>query len=365
MAVRMSRLDAPDPGVAAGRIEDLPFSNNGYWKGSAMFHKDKCNECGDCLEFCPYNRYDENSARQEIAKLIRGGTTPILGSCITCGACNQVCPTQANPFDLINERQEQIGALGIPNEAFERFAKLHDLPVKIEMGDPGRPVLNLCIVGAMVREQIQGPLFKGLTIVEGADYFCGVGYIHLGKPSMTARQAQPFIDKLSGLKAAEVVCFHDDCYAMLTSLAAQYQLSVPFRPVHLFEYLYAALSSLTERITSVGMRVAYQAPCASRYTPEKDYFLDKLFELVGVERVKREYEGLKGLCCGAPLMATDKQRAMEVKLRNISDARENGAEAMVFLCPMCFLNLRKLCQESGMKPIFITELCSQSLIEKE
>ena len=152
---------------------------------------------------------------------------------------------------------------------------------------------------------------------------------------------------------------------MLTSLAAQYQLSVPFRPVHLFEYLYAALSSLTERITSVGMRVAYQAPCASRYTPEKDYFLDKLFELVGVERVKREYEGLKGLCCGAPLMATDKQRAMEVKLRNISDARENGAEAMVFLCPMCFLNLRKLCQESGMKPIFITELCSQSLIEKE
>ena len=110
------------------------------------------------------------------------------GSCITCGACNQVCPTQANPFDLINERQEQIGALGIPNEAFERFAKLHDLPVKIEMGDPGRPVLNLCIVGAMVREQIQGPLFKGLTIVEGADYFCGVGYIHLGKPSMTAGQ---------------------------------------------------------------------------------------------------------------------------------------------------------------------------------
>ncbi len=203
----------------------------------------------------------------------------------------------------------------------ERFSRLHELPGKIEMGEPGKPVINLCIVGAMVREQIRGPLFKGLTIVEGADYFCGVGYIHLGKPSLTEQQARPFIEKLSNLKTDEVICFHDDCYAMLTSLAAQYDLNVPFRPVHLFEYLYRMLSSGAERITPVGLRVAYQAPCASRYTPEKDHYLDELFELVGAKRVQREHEGLNGLCCGAPLMATDKERALEVKMRNINDAR--------------------------------------------
>jgi Fe-S oxidoreductase len=60
-------------------------------------------------------------------------------------------------------------------------------------------------------------------------------------------------------------------------------------------------------------------------------------------------------------MATDKQKASEVKLHNIADAVKHGAEAMVFLCPMCLLNLRKLCQENGIKPIFITELCNQSL----
>jgi Fe-S oxidoreductase len=326
-----------------------------------MFREDRCDECGDCLEFCPYTSYDIDRAREEFAELKAGGEPPILGSCVTCGACNQVCPTQANPFDLINQRQEQTGALRVADEAFERFSKLHDLPTQIEMGEPGKPVINLCIVGAMVREQIRGPLFKGLTVVEGADYFCGVGYIHLGRPSLTERQARPFIEKLSNLKAEEVICFHDDCYAMLTSLAAQYDLSVPFRPVHLFEYLYRTLSSRAEQIAPVGLRVAYQAPCASRYTPEKDHYLDKLFELVGAKRVKREHEGLKGLCCGAPLMATDKDRALEVKMRNINDARENGADAMIFLCPMCFLNLRKLCQENGMKPIFITELCDRSI----
>ncbi len=326
-----------------------------------MFREDQCNECGDCLEFCPYNCYDKDRARKEIAELKAGGAPPILGTCITCGACNQVCSTQANPFDLINQRQEQTGTLGVPADAFERFSRLHELPSQIEMGEPGKPVINLCIVGAMVREQIRGPLFNGLTIVEGADYFCGVGYIHLGKPSLTERQARHFIEKLSNLKADEVICFHDDCYAMLTSLATQYDLNVPFRPVHLFEYLYRMLSSQPDKIKRVGLRVAYQAPCASRYTPEKDHYLDKIFQLVGVKRVEREYEGLNGLCCGAPLMATDKEKAFEVKMRNINDARRNRAEAMIFLCPMCFLNLRKLCQENGMKPIFITELCDQSM----
>ena len=93
-----------------------------------MFIEDQCNECGDCLEFCPYNRYDKERARKEIAELKAGGAPPIFGTCITCGACNQVCSTQANPFDLINQRQEQTGALGVPDEALERFSRLHALP---------------------------------------------------------------------------------------------------------------------------------------------------------------------------------------------------------------------------------------------
>ncbi len=104
---------------------------------------------------------------------------PIVGSCITCGACNHICPSQANPFDLINDRQEETGALGVPEEALERFTRLHELATHVEKGEPGKPVVNLCIVRAMVREQLRGPLFKGLTIVEGADYFCGAGCIHL------------------------------------------------------------------------------------------------------------------------------------------------------------------------------------------
>jgi Fe-S oxidoreductase len=325
-----------------------------------MFNADKCDFCGKCLEFCPYIKYDHDRAVTEMKDLVAGGTPPIVSSCVTCAACNQACPTGASPFDLLNDRQEETGALGVPQAALDNFSKLHNLPTVIKQGDPGRPVMNLCIVGDMVREQLNTPLFKGLTTIEGADYFCTVGYVHLGKPSLLKVQARKYVDKLAALNAEEIVCFHDDCYMMLTALADEFGIKVPFRPVHLFEFLYKELSARQD-VKKLSLKVAYQAPCASRYTAEKDKYLDLLFDLLGVERVPRKYDRLNGLCCGAPLMARDKDRALEVKTWNIDDAKNFGSDAMVFLCPMCFLNLRKLTRDQNMEALFISELCNKAI----
>ena len=47
------------------------------------------------------------------------------------------------------------------------------------------------------------------------------------------------------------------------------------------------------------MKVAYQRPCASRYTPEKDPLVNEIFELIGVERVEPSVRGrINALCCG-------------------------------------------------------------------
>ena len=165
-----------------------------------MFHAERCDFCGKCLEFCPYVGYDLKRAQGEMKELVAGGTPPIVGSCVTCASCNLVCPTRANPFDLLNERQEKTGALKIPEQAMQNFAKLHSLPTVVKKGKEGAPVLNLCIVGDMVRELLDNPLFEDLTIVEGADYFCTVGYIHLGRPSPVRKEAERFIDNLTALK---------------------------------------------------------------------------------------------------------------------------------------------------------------------
>ena len=294
-------------------------------------------------------------------ELVAGGAPPITGLCVTCASCNSICPNQANPFDLLNQRQEETGALGVPEQALQNFAKYHRLPTVLKKGEAGKPIMNLCIVGDMVRDLLDNPLFEGLTLVEGADYFCTVGYIHLGKPGVIKQEAQRFIDNLAALGGKEVVCFHDDCYTLLTTLADQFGLKVPFRPVHIFEYLYLELEKRQDTIRQVPIRVAYQSPCASRYTPEKEVYLDRIFQLLGVERPARQYEGLNALCCGAPLMARDRERAAVIKKWNLDDAKSVGSDAMIFLCPMCYLNLRKLARDAGMEAIFITELCRRAL----
>ncbi len=330
-----------------------------------MFYAEKCDLCGECLSSCQYLNYDLERAKREMEELVNGGCPPVVESCVTCVACNQVCPKGANPFDLINERQEETGALGIPEESFEKFAQLHNLPTMVFEGDADKPAMNLCIVGSMVREQLEGSFFNGLTMVEGADYFCTLGYVHLGRPGLVKENMARFVKNLTALEKDEIICFHDDCYAALKVKTKEYGIDVPFKVTHLFEYIANQLKMRKDEIKPVRIKVAYQAPCASRYCPEKDRFLEEIFDLLGVTRVHRKYDGENGLCCGAPLMARDRARALEIKLKNVEDAVEHGAEAMIFLCPMCFLNLRKLCRERNVRPVFISELCYHALGEKD
>jgi len=110
-------------------------------------------------------------------------------------------------------------------------------------------------------------------------------------------------------------------------------LKVPFRPIRIFEYLYRELKKKKGHLRKNPIRVAYQSPCATRYTQGKDICLDKIFELLGVERPARKYERFNALCCGAPLMARDKERVALVKKCNIDDAKNVKADAHGFSLP--------------------------------
>ncbi len=63
-----------------------------------MWDASKCDYCGDCLVRCRYVDYDRDRAAREIKLLMEGQAADILGSCITCNACVQTCPTGADPL---------------------------------------------------------------------------------------------------------------------------------------------------------------------------------------------------------------------------------------------------------------------------
>ncbi len=159
----------------------------------------------------------------------------------------------------------------------------------------------------------------------------------------------------------EVVFYHDDCYALASSLLKDYGIEPSFRPLHIIEYLLDYVHAHAAEVKPLGLKVAYQQPCASRYTPWKDDWLDELFSLIGVERVAREYDREGALCCGSPLMPRDRERAAAVKQRNIDDAVADGAQAMAYLCPLCVLNLRKPAEAAGLENHHLIDLVKKAL----
>jgi len=328
-----------------------------------MWDASKCNLCGDCLTKCLYVDYDKGKAVADIRALIEGKSADILYKCVTCCACHEYCPTGADPFDLILKMQEKTGAFPISKEGVGIFSLAPGVPSQVSVGDSDKPVLSLCVM-QLPEGSVDGQMFEGMPVARGGDFFCYVGYMHAGMESPLAQNARKFIDNLAAL-GKDIVFLHDDCYAMVHAKVKDYGIKVPFKYMHILEYMRNYLRDNRNKITKLNRKVAYQRPCASRFTPEKDVFVDEIFELIGVQRPPRKYERENALCCTGAFVRVYPQLAADVQARNVDDVIHCGANALITLCPMCDRVLRKPSAEKGLKKIYITDLCRMALGEKD
>ncbi len=329
-----------------------------------MWVASKCNLCGDCLKRCLYVNYDQEKTVAEIEALMEGKEAEILHKCVTCCACREYCPTGADPYDLILKAQEKFKVFPLTVKGSDRMKLAFEVPSEIITGDPDKPVLSLCVMEKQIPDgALDGKLFEGLTVAKGGDYFCLIGYVHVGQQSPIAKGARKFIENLADL-GKDIIFLHDDCYAMAHVKVKDYGITVPFRYMHIFEYLRNYLRDHPSSIAKLGKRVAYQRPCASRYTPEKDILLDEIFDLIGIERPARTYERETALCCTGPIIHVFPELAQDVQARNIDDALKCGTEALITLCPVCDRILRRPTAARGLTKIFLTDLCRMALGEK-
>jgi len=333
-----------------------------------MFHEERCDFCGECLARCHYLPFDKESGGKAFEKLVKGEKVEWLFDCVTCIACNEYCPRDARPFDLILKKMEEAGNFTDPalrTQMADRF--------KSE-GEP-KPVakaaraMSVCVMEGSMPWALHGKLFEGLPLLKGRHYFCNVLFAHMGDESIMRDRLQVMVDNLSKSGAEEIVFVHDDCYAVLKGIAPEYGIKLPFRPVSILEYLRDYLRENKGAIKKLNMKAAYQRPCASRYTPEKDVFLDEIFDLIGVERVKRQFDGINAICCGVELAGPNLKLFPRGKNfepfrdKNIQDAKNSGAEAMAYLCPMCYRTLGKKAKEAGLTNLMISDLCRLAIRE--
>ena len=338
------------------------------------FNEDRCLACDthDCLVKCQHLNIRPDQAWIEMEKIIAGKDSFVLHDCVTCYACEEYCQKGNHPFYLIVKRQEELNISPLPEPLIRRGVHL-GIPFR---GEPEieaitGTALNLGVFSDLV-DKTQGRLFEGLTLMSTDSrkmfhFFCQLMYLHYGKISIINERLPKIIETIAAHHVKEVVHFHDECYGTYTSYAPAFGIDVPFKSIHLFEYLYNRLLELKNEIKPLKYRVAYQRPCSSRLSPEKHRFVAKIFDLIGVTPVDREYVDENALCCGGTILGQKKegsrQYCSDLQRRNVEDMKQAGAEICLFNCPACMQTLGKTVTENGIKPLFMSDLCRLAMGE--
>lgn len=334
------------------------------------FNPEQCAQCQtqDCIMKCQYISYDFETARVEWLKLVDGEDSTILHDCVTCYACEEYCPFNNHPFYLIVERQEQLGIHPVPKPIEKSQVVMMGPKGRIETQEVKEPVIDLCYF-PMMKGAIRGKLLGDASVILGSDIFCNLMFLHFARNSTIKERLPKMMDNIMTyyLKPAGIenlICYHDECYGTYTSWAPSFGMQVPFKPIHFFDYLLTRLRDLKTEIQPLNLKVAYQRPCSNRLCPETDRFVNDIFDLIGVERVKRTYDYENSLCCGGVFEAQQRFDLAEKNQDNIiSDMKDAGVSHCVFNCPFCFFTLSEKVHKNGIAPIMMSDLCHMALDE--
>ncbi|MFO8018075.1 MAG: (Fe-S)-binding protein [Promethearchaeia archaeon] len=335
-----------------------------------MFDESNCAECEniDCLMRCQWIEFENlEEARAEMRKLINGEKSQVLEECVTCFACDEYCPYNSHPFDLFVNLQEKYEAHEINPAVIENMIKRYQPheELRIKDIDPEKPVLNKCAFVKSHGKHMKGQLFEDLQYVAGRDFFCNLMYHHFERDSVIRERIPKIIENIEKQNIKEMICFHDECYGLYASYCPRNDIEVPFDPIHVFEYIYNYLQDNPGKITSLNKKIAYQRNCSNRFIPETDKWVDKICELIGIERVDRKYDRENALCCGAPFAMLGKRKMVRpTQKKNIKDMKEHNAEYAIFNCPMCLDTLGSKAKRKDLKPYLLSDLVRMAMGEE-
>ncbi|MGV9171584.1 MAG: heterodisulfide reductase-related iron-sulfur binding cluster [Promethearchaeia archaeon] len=335
-----------------------------------MFDESNCAVCEniDCLTRCQWIDLESGEeAQAEMMRMIDGGHSRVLEDCVTCFACDEYCPYNSHPFDLFVNLQEKHDAHGVNPKIIEGMVqryKPHE-ELRVKEIDPEKPVLNKCVFFKSHGKHIQGELFDDLQYIQGRDFFCNLMYHHFERDSVIQERVPKIIENIKKTNVKKMICFHDECYGLYASYCPRNNIEVPFEPIHIFEYISDYLKQNKEKITKLNAKIAYQRNCSNRFIPETDKWVDEICELIGVERVDREYDRENALCCAAPFAMLGKRKLVRpTQNKNIKDAVKHDAEYLIFNCPMCMDTVGSKAERKGLKIYLLSDLVRMALGEE-
>jgi len=143
----------------------------------------KCYQCGTCVADCPTGIAEENLSPKRLIHIVKLGLSEVLiddespWMCVTCTACEERCPRDAKPFEIILAirrwqcLEDETYIPGVLAEIYERGHTQNVInPMREELDLP--PIKTVAANGEMLEKFRE--LLRETDVVKKHGYIFGI-----------------------------------------------------------------------------------------------------------------------------------------------------------------------------------------------
>lgn len=380
-----------------------------------QFKKSKaflCLECGKCAAVCPVARRNSGYSPRRLLSQAIATDNPdtlhdeALSSCLTCMACDPICPSGISMTYVIKEIRKAVGfsskgtvcshsgamqslmhLMTSENLTQNRLDWLSEEP-ELATSKKGDTLLFIgCLPYFDVFFAEQGA--KTLQIAKSAvrvlnaigikpvilpnERCCGHDLVWSGDEEGFRRLAEHNIAEItkSGVKRVIFTC--PECLLAFRQDYPSLGIDMPFETLHITELLRGEMQGLGAEyeLDKDETVVTFQDPCRLvRHLGIEEDPRHVLGWIKGKRLHEMERHGKRALCCAGNTWLNCDRFSKEIQVERLREAKATGAEVLITACPKCQIHFScamqdpMLGEEIKIEMKDITQLLAESLTNK-
>jgi Fe-S oxidoreductase len=338
----------------------------------------ECINCGICLHNCPVMKMEQEEAKAEIVRLIKGEETKrVLNECTFCFSCNHYCPIGLKPYNLIMERMvehnRKNGTKMLPfvtsmingrnepgffNDQYEKSSNEHKDILRKWSEIPAK-TKDILFIGCSGRTAPFGiehaKALENLPKYGPRDICCGDIPYRFGDYQAFSEIAEKAFNRLSLLKVDRMVCQCPSCANYFSNIWPNcHGLRLPFEIITLYEWLWEQYQKGGLQIQKkVKQDIVISDSCHAGELGER--FISSvrgLYEAAGANVVELKNNKCDPLCCGFAgyIRGSDNPPGVrEATQRKMRQILETGIDNVSFNCHGCKAHLSQAIEGTNIK----------------
>ena len=354
----------------------------------------KCISCLACLEICPVYRIantrfrspyvfrlhyrfcaDPRDKQDRVSISVNDG----LYLCLTCGACNSVCPQEIDIESAVLKLREHAYNQGlVPVRLMDSLDSIKDNsysnPLWIPRDERGKWIQNLspcntaeillyagCMASYVDLESIQAlaKILESISIKYVAlaedEYCCGMPLYLAGDIKGLRIQAEKNVKSILSKKPKIIITPCPSCYRMFIqiypSILGIDLQKYGIRVLHSSQFLYELITKKYIEINrSLSISATYHDPCdLGRHLKIFDKPREVL-KIIGIRIVEMKKNRIYAQCCGAGgnLRITDPVLSIKLGMMRLTHIPK-GINTVVHTCPTCKIQFIDASKEAGLE----------------